>query len=409
MNGRDPADGLRQALVINALTEDIMASDLDTRRLADKAKILDVAAGRTLPAYYYTDPAVLEIEKRELFFTSWQFACHVSALDRPGSYKTMEIFDQEIVLTCDGDGTIRAFYNVCAHRGHALVEGAGEVRRLVCPYHAWTYALDGRLIGVRRGEGTTAVARSEICLTEIRTDRLLDFIFVNLDPDAAPMAELYPGIEAEIEAAIPGVRSFVPTSNQRRADVPMQCNWKVILDNYLECYHCEAAHASFCDLVRVDEVSHRFADRHMHQYLPPRGKADNAAYPLDLAEDQLDSNFWFLFPNITIGHLPGVRSLTISRIVPLTPETSARRFTMLMTPGGDRARDQARTDFLLSDVGAEDVALCEGVQRGMRQRGFNQGHYMIDPDDENFTEEGVRFFHRLYCEALEARLAAETR
>ena len=386
-----------------------MASDLDTRRVADKAAIAGIATARTLPAYYYTDPAVLEIERRALFFRSWQFACHASMLDRPGRYTTMRIFDQEILLTCDRDGVIRAFYNVCAHRGHALVEGEGEVSRLVCPYHAWTYALDGRLVGIRRGEGSTAITKSEICLTEIRVDRLLDFIFVNLDPEAAPMPELYPGLAAEIEETIPGVRSFTPAVTERRAQVPLECNWKVVLDNYLECYHCETAHPGFCDLVDVKNVRHRFAANHMHQYLPPLGKADNAAYRLDLAEDQLDSNFWFLFPSTTIGHLPGVRSLTVSRIVPLTAETCERRFTMLMAPGGDAERDQARTDFLLRGVGREDVALCEAVQRGMRQMGFNQGHYIIDPQDENFTEQGVRFFHHLYAQALEDRLAAETR
>ncbi|MEL6478619.1 MAG: aromatic ring-hydroxylating dioxygenase subunit alpha [Pseudomonadota bacterium] len=386
-----------------------MASDLDTRRVADEAPILEIARDRTLPAYYYTDPAVLEIEREELFFKTWQFACHASRLSQPGRYVTMQIFDQEIVLTCGSDGELRGFYNVCAHRGHRLVEGAGQTNRLVCPYHAWTYALDGRLVGIRRGAESTAISRSEICLSQVRIDRLLDFIFVNLDPEATPMAELYPGLEAEIEAAIPGVRSFVPVPEQPREDVPMQCNWKVILDNYLECYHCETAHPDFCDLVTIPDVRHNFNDRHMHQYLPPMGKAQNAAYPLDLAEDQLDSNFWYLFPCTTIGHLPGVRSLTISRIVPLTAETSERRFTMTMIPGGNVARDKARTEYLIRGVGREDVALCEGVQHGMRQRGFNQGHYIFDPEQENFTEEGVRFFHRLYSAAVEDRLAAETR
>ena len=110
-----------------------MASDLDARRLADKAKIVDIATALTLPAYYYTDPAVLEIEKRELFFRSWQYACHASDLAEPGSYATMSIFDQNIALVRGQDGEIRAFYNVCVHRGHQLIDGSGKTGRLVCP------------------------------------------------------------------------------------------------------------------------------------------------------------------------------------------------------------------------------------------------------------------------------------
>ena len=173
-----------------------MALDQDLTRVAEKTRITGLATEKTLPAAWYIDPAVLEVEKNHLFFRTWQYACHASELARPGDYVTLSLFDQDIVLTHGADGQIRAFYNVCLHRGHQLVEGAGNKARMVCPYHAWTWALDGRLIGVRRGKTTTQVDKSEICLTSVRVDRLLDFVFVNLDPDAMPLADYASGLAA---------------------------------------------------------------------------------------------------------------------------------------------------------------------------------------------------------------------
>ncbi|MEO1492441.1 MAG: aromatic ring-hydroxylating dioxygenase subunit alpha [Pseudomonadota bacterium] len=386
-----------------------MPSDLDRRRTADKARIVDIAASRTLPAYYYTDPAVLEIERRELFFRTWQYACHASVLAEPGCYTTFSIFDQDIMLVHGQDGVVRAFYNVCAHRGHQLVAGSGQKTRLTCPYHAWTYALDGRLVGVRGGEHTTKVAKSEICLSEIRVDRLLDFYFINLDPDAQPLAAYAPGLEAEIAAATPGWQDFVVTDNWRAFGAPFACNWKALVDNYLECYHCETAHPTFCDMFDCTGIRHDFAANHMRQHLPSAHKAENAAYALDLDHHVLDGNFWFLFPSTLLGYIPGAPSLSISRIVPTGAETCLRETEVYVAPDADPAHLKARDAFGAEKVGAEDRALVESVQRGMRQMGFNQGLYMIDPEEETFTEEGVRFFHSRYRDALEGVISAETR
>lgn len=386
-----------------------MPSEFDTRRIADKALISDIATDRTLTAYYYTDQKVLDLEKRHLFFRTWQFACHISELAEPGQFTTCSIFDQDVVLVHGRDDEIRGFYNVCLHRGHQLVEGRGAVNRIVCPYHAWTYELDGQLIGVRRGKSTTRVARSDHCLTSVRVDRILDFVFINLDPDAKPLAEYAPGLAEAIEAAVPDLRSFQPTSTWRMFDDPFACNWKALVDNYLECYHCETAHPTFCDMFDCTEIAHEFHRNWMIQHLPTAGKSDTAAYKINLEEHYLDGNFWFLFPNTLIGQLPGEPSLNISRVLPLGAEQCIRDSQLFVRPGADEAHLAARDKFGAEFVGAEDRALVESVQRGMRQQSFNQGLYIIDPDEETFTEEGVRFFHGCYARDLEGTLAAETR
>ena len=143
---------------------------------------------RALAAEYYISEEIYAQEKENLFFKSWQYACHVSEIEAPGSYITTSILGQNVFILRDHDGDLRAYYNICPHRGHKLVEGAGRKRTIVCPYHKWTFSLDGSLRGMRSSETSAVPDTAEVCLNTVRVDRLLDFVFVNLDPDAPPIA-----------------------------------------------------------------------------------------------------------------------------------------------------------------------------------------------------------------------------
>ena len=224
---------------------------------------------------------------------------------------------------------------------------------------------------MRRGRGTTEVAKSEICLTEIRVDRLLDFVFVNLDPEAEPLESYSDGLAEAIDATIPGSSAFRRTSNWRVFDDPFRCNWKALVDNYLECYHCETAHPTFCDMFHACDVKHSFARNHMLQHLPGAGKSETLAYRIDLENHLIDGNFWFLFPNTLIGQVPGAPSLSISRVVPTSAETCVRDSQLFVAPDADPEHLAARDRFASEKVGAEDRALVESVQKGMHQQAFN--------------------------------------
>ena len=141
-----------------------------------------------LEARDYTDPTVYDEEKRQIFTRTWQFACHASELASPGDYVAFEIFELPMFVVRDGDHSIRAFHNVCMHRAHLLVEGSGNAKALVCPYHSWTYELDGRLRRAPNQDKVPGFDPSAICLTAARIENFCGFVFVNLDPDAAPMA-----------------------------------------------------------------------------------------------------------------------------------------------------------------------------------------------------------------------------
>ena len=361
---------------------------------------------RCLPARFYTDPGILEIEKEALFFRTWQYACHAGAIPEPGDFATVSIFDQDLFLVRGSDGDVRAFYNVCPHRGHRLVEGQGRARRIVCPYHAWTYNLDGSLFRVRGPQGACGSEASVVRLSEVRVDRILDFLFVNLDPDAPPLGEQVPGIGRAMLRAVPDLQNFLLRNDAEYFGGVYDCNWKVALDNALECYHCEVAHKSFSDIMNMPGIAYEFRGGYSYQHIPTAGKAQNLAYALDLDSDMLDGHFWYVFPNTYFSIFPGTPNFSVSRFEPQGPERMRRRFDTFTPPDVDLDREAARSRWGFEVVNEEDRALCENVQRGMRQRGYDRGWYLVDPEHANLTEEGVRFFHRKYLESIGPMLKA---
>ncbi len=197
---------------------------------------------RSPAARYYTGPDVFEAEKRGLLSRTWQFACHSSALRNGGDYATFEIAGESLFAIKGNDDVIRTFYNVCQHRAHQLVSGSGTRRLLVCPYHSWTYELTGEL---RFGPNIGAVEgfdRSKVCLTEVRTEVFLGLVFVNLDPAASRLEEWFPGVQEQLRAWVPDWERLQPI---QWIEIPESCNWKVSVENYSECYHCNLNHPTF--------------------------------------------------------------------------------------------------------------------------------------------------------------------
>lgn len=356
---------------------------------------------KALPARYYVDEDILAREKEQLFFKSWQYVCHVSELESPGAYVTTDILGQNVFVLRDTDGTIKAFYNVCPHRGHKLLEGRGNRRIIVCPYHQWSYTLDGNLRHNRATSTSESPDSSRICLHSVRVDRVLDFIFVNLDPDAAPITEFWPGLEAQVLACMPGVTSY-RLSDQVSAlhPVDLQANWKIHVDNFLECYHCRTGHESFSDMLDVSNQKQTLHRNYSYVFIPSSGKADNKAYPLNPEFDDMDLHFWHLFPNMGLAQFAGPGNLSISQWLPIGPNRARRKIAQLdvaePTDAGMLERRELRTVWARDILQPEDIAFIESVHQGMSQRCFEHGWYMIDPDNEEISEVMLRHFHQTY-------------
>ncbi|MEO1193573.1 MAG: Rieske (2Fe-2S) protein [Pseudomonadota bacterium] len=179
---------------------------------------------RSQPPQHYTDPAFFAQEQDAIFFKTWLFAAHESQVRDPGDYHCFEVAGQNLFLLRGRDGRVRCFYNVCQHRAHELLEGSGSRRVLVCPYHAWTYDLTGRLMKAPNDRKVEGFQRQEICLEEVRVESFHGFLFVNLDPDAAPMEAWYPGVHEALAAYVPSIDDLQPVQWMTLQE---DCNWKI--------------------------------------------------------------------------------------------------------------------------------------------------------------------------------------
>lgn len=359
---------------------------------------------RCLPARYYTDADALVADRR-ILLESWQLAGHVTQLPEPGDIVLAEISGQDLFLARGQDGAVRAFFNVCPHRGHRLIDSDGNRRVLTCPYHAWTYGLDGRLRGMRRTATTSAPARSDITLGAVRLDTLAGFVFVNLSGTAPPLEEVAPGLEEQILSHVPEIEAMVPEDGPALGhSYRCDANWKVLIDNYLECHHCGPAHHSFDDMMDIGASRFALYPSYTFQIAPTAMKADNAAFPLNLDHDVTTGHFWWLFPNTVLGQFPGVPGFYASRFDPVAPGRTERRTLSLIaaepTDPDMMRRHRLRSDWSVNIFSQEDRALCENVQRGMRSMAFERGWYVTDPDQHGLSEHAMRHFHSTYLAAL---------
>ena len=160
----------------------------------------------TLPSGYYTDPAVYELEKEAIFYRTWQFVCHSGEVPNPGDYTTLKVCDQNIFVMRGADEQLRAFYNVCRHRAHELLQGQGNVKNVItCPYHAWTYEKDGALRGAPNSSKRPGFDKAQYGLRETRLEEFLGCVFINLDDNAASLNETAGDLAEDIRKRVPFV------------------------------------------------------------------------------------------------------------------------------------------------------------------------------------------------------------
>lgn len=366
----------------------------------------DQEAGYSLPPRFFYDEEVYRQEKSKIFFKSWHLVAHVNELREPGAFVTHEIFEQSVIVVAGHSGEIRAFHNVCQHRGNRLVEPRrGKSATLTCGYHAWTYALDGCLRGAPNAQGVPGFKKSEHGLKTVRVETFASFVFVNLDPEAKPIAQMAPEAEAEIRAFIPDLDRLTLIEE---VDVPVAANWKVIQENSIEGYHFDNSGPAHKQLVQlIDFGGYTLKPRgEWWTYIGPPRKAASHAYglPLEGASWQTDWFFNFgLWPNATIYAFPYADMVGTFVMNPTGPETSMLRFGYYAAAG--RALPdvtKACIRWMNEDLGPEDIRLNKSNQRGLRSFGFERGRYVIGEGISNKSEHLVRHFHKLCYDALQS-------
>ena len=374
-----------------------MASVLEShpRELA-APQVQDVS--RPLAGHYYYDPAVFEAEKTGVFYRNWLFAAHRAQFEHPGDYVTVDIHDQSVFLILGDDDEVRAFYNACAHRAHPLVEGCGHAEKLVCPYHAWRYKLDGQLQYARRGSDPALASVESIGLTPVRMESLLGLLFINLDPDADSLLSLVPNLEADILRYAPFIDELKPWKQTDLMLPEVAANWKVVIDNYLECYHCGPAHPGFSEVFDVPKTAIEVDGLVSRQFVPARASSPIEQYPLHHDDASKVGVFWFLWPNTGLMVIPGAANFYVSAFDPVAPGRCRRRFMGFGLDDHPSPQEATRDAWLSATVAKEDISLCENVQRGLRQRGYQQGFYADGGAD--IDETALRAFHARYLSAM---------
>lgn len=347
------------------------------------------AGSRTIPWDWYIDPAVARLEQERLFRRTWQYAGHTGELTEPGSFVTSRAGDVPIVLVRGRDNELRAFVNVCRHRGSILCEGAGRRETLQCPYHAWTYDLDGSLRTAPRADSEPGFDREGLGLLAVSVATWGPFVFVNPDQAAEPLEDHLgelPRIVAEGGIDV-GALVF-----NRRAESEVDANWKVVVENFLECYHCAVAHPSFAKAIDVAPGAYALEEQptFSSQFGPPKNGSIFHATG-GIARGQ----FHLLFPGTAVNVVPGPGNLSIGPVLPLGVERTYRFLDYFFLPETD---EQWITDYLELDdqVGAEDRVLVERVQAGLRSGLIADGALL--PESERL----ISHFQRQLVDALGA-------
>jgi choline monooxygenase len=326
----------------------------------------------TLPWSWYVDPAIATRERLVVFGDAWHYVGHVDEVPLSG-FHPVDVAGVPVVLTQPPDGEVLALVNVCRHRGAIVCESPGE-GRLRCPYHAWTYDLDGGLVTAPRSDREPDFDAASHHLPRLPIGRWGPFVFVRPAKDGVPFDDWIDDTRRRVAEVldVDALRFLRRTSGDYAA------NWKVCVENFLECYHCRIAHPAFAKVIATGPDDYRLvtAQHGSTQYGPVRegwtGKFDPRG-PIGRGQ------FHVLYPATAINIMPGHPNLSIGPVVPTSPTTTHRFLDYFVGPDVDEAWIASMLEFD-DRVGAEDVPLVESVQRGMEAGVHDHGTLILDSE-----------------------------
>ena len=338
-------------------------------------EVIPIERSDTIPSAWYHDPQMLLIENAAVFSKEWQLVGHVNQLREPGSSICLTIADNPVIVIHDGTSNhestphIRAFYNVCKHRGGPLSVKHGTRSVLQCQYHGWTYKSDGSLRGVPHFNHVELFDKKDFGLTPIRLSIWQGLIFVNLNEKSPELSQVLDGIEQRIHPIDLQNMQY----HTRTIDV-INCNWKVYVDNFLEGYHIPIVHPELAKLLDYSQYVTEISEQYSLQYSPfSDTSADN---PYQAADGE--AWYYFVYPNIMLNILPG--RLQTNIIEPMGPDKCRVIFDFYYT---DLAKAEA-SGLLESDrkysaeIQQEDIEICEQVQKGLRSNAYDKGRFSVE-------------------------------
>jgi choline monooxygenase len=362
---------------VSALTEQLRAFDAER----------PLARARTIPSAWYFDPEVYALECRAVFAGTWQYAARADQLREPGSFVTLDIAGEPIVVVRDEQRTLRAFHNVCRHRAAQVInEPEGKLTKLRCRYHGWTYDLAGRLRGVPEFDGVEEFCRDEQGLPPVAVDVHGPFVFVHQGTPRQTLAEyLAPFAERTRDLGLEKLRFA------GRRTYELGCNWKVFVDNYQDGgYHVNTVHPGLAGA--LDYAHYRTENF-------PLGSVQSS--PIKPSDDPTVGQvrtgyayYWWIFPNLMINLYQGVMDTNL--VLPLGPDRCRVFFDFYFADIEGPAAQKFIADSIAvaHQVQLEDMEVCAEVQQGLKSRSYDTGRFSVK------RESGGYHFHQTLARYL---------
>jgi choline monooxygenase len=353
-----------------------------------------LAEAYTIPGSWYTDARIAELEREQVFARTWQMAGRLDQVASPGQYFTAEVAGEPLLVARGSDGVLRAFFNVCRHHATAVAwEAEGKAASFRCPYHGWTYSLQGALKGVTEFEGVLNFDRAQNGLVETRVAAWEKFVFVNLDP-AAPALEDFLGALANRVRPLhlEKLRFF-----ERRA-YSIRCNWKVFVDNYLDGgYHVPHMHKGLNSVLDYTHYTIENEERLSVQSSPVCRSSDSDPSAAATRQGERAYYLW-QYPNFMLNWYEGY--LDTNLVLPQGVDRTRVIFDFYFDDTSAARSEYNRQSISVSDrVQDEDIAICESVQRGLNSRAYRAGRLSLR------REAGEHLFHRLLAADLRRQSA----
>jgi ferredoxin-NADP reductase/phenylpropionate dioxygenase-like ring-hydroxylating dioxygenase large terminal subunit len=350
--------------------------------------------GESLPAHWYTDPSITEQEIIHVFRKSWNYIGPLSELKNVGDYIAGYAAEVPVVVIRNETG-LAGFVNVCRHRRHEVMKGRGNAKVMQCGYHAWTYDLSGCLKGAPRSATEPNFRLANYPLLPLRVEALGPFVFVNLDPDAAPV-HAYFGPVLDIIAGS-GI-NLDTLELYSREDWNGFSNWKTMLENYLECYHCAVAHPGFSAAIDVRQenyrlIVHGWVLAQVGQVRPSALEGRSQVKIYDVGGEIAQSQYHVLWPNMTININPGFPNLSVDVWIPDGPNATKGFSEQYFAPGVTEEFARELIAFN-KEVGDEDEVLVSSVQRGLLGGIPDRGRFLTN------SEHLVVHFQKLIVDAV---------
>jgi choline monooxygenase len=352
----------------------------------------------TIPAPWYTDARIAQLELQNVFSRTWQAVGRAAQVEKPGQYVTATVAREPIVAVRGSDGKLRAFYNVCRHHAMSVMnEPCGQAQHMRCPYHGWTYNLEGELRGMTEFEGVCNFDRAQNGLVPVRVETWENFIFVNLDPHAAPLHDFLGALAGLAKPLHFGGLKFV----ERRSYI-QQCNWKVYVDNFLDGgYHVPHMHKGLNSVLDYTNYTIENVDRCCVQSSPVAVDKSSEASAAATRKGDRAYYFW-QYPNFMLNWYEGY--LDTNLVIPLDVDRCEVIFDFYFGDTSEAQMPYIRESMGVSErVQQEDIVICDGVQRGLSSRAYQAGRLSVR------REAGEHLFHRLLAADLNDTRAAAAR